>query len=258
MTTMQSFLAALRGGLTNAARLRLVLPLYLSGLALGLLQAWPAALAAGSGPLLEGLAAGDWDALTLLAIADGEALAPVALLWVVGALAAALAFGGAYNLFSGGILSVWAGRGFWAGCRRHFWGFVGLGALLVLLAILALLAAGLVGAAAGFGAATLTALALLELVNIWGEYGRAAAVAADRASPLAALGRAARLIARRPLGVLALAALGALLHLSIWGAYNALAGRAGWAAPLLQQAAALAWAWVKLLRLGWASAYTEQ
>lgn len=255
---MQSFLGAMRGGLTNASRLRLVLPLYLTGLIIGLLQAWPALLAAGAGPLLEQLAAGELDALTLLGAADSSAIAPVALLWATASLVAAVVFAGAYNLFSGGILSVWAGRGFWAGCKRHFWGFVGLGALLLLLAILALTLAGFVGALAGFGAATLTALLLLELVNIWGEYGRAAAVSAERTNPLAALGRAARLIAGRPLGVLALAALGVLLHLSIWGAYNALAGRAGWAAPLVQQAAALGWVWVKLLRLGWASAYTGQ
>jgi hypothetical protein len=255
---MQNFLAALRGGLANASRLGLVLPLYLVGLALGLAQAWPAVPAGGGGPLLDQLAAGEQDALTLAGIANPSGVGSIAMLWAAASLLGVLLFAAAYNLFSGGILSVWGGGRFWAGCRRHFWGFVGLGALLVLLAILALVAAGFVGAAFGFGVATVVALVLLELVNVWGEYGRAAAVRAGSANPLAALGGAARLIAGRPLGVLALAALGVLLHVSIWGAYNALAGRAGWAAPLLQQAAAFAWIWVKLLRLGWASAYTGQ
>lgn len=255
---MQSFLAALRGGLARAAQLRLALPLYLVGLALGLLQAWPTATALGAGPLLEQLAAGNADALTLLAVADPDALTPVALLWVLGALGAALAFAGAYNFFSGGILSAWAGGEFWAGCRRYFWGFVGLGALLLLLTILALVAASIVGTAAGFVAAAITAVALLQLINLWGEYARAAAVAQGRANPLAAMGAAARVIAGRPLGVIALAALGLLLHLGISAAYSALGGRLGWGAPAAQQAAVFGWAWVKLLRLGWASAYTRQ
>lgn len=255
---MQHFLTALRGGFANASRLWLVLPLYLSGLLIGLVQAWPALAAVNTGPLLDQLAAGDPDAFTLLGVADSAAVASTALLWAGASLLGVLLFAAAYNLFSGGILSVWAGRGFWQGCRHHFWGFVGLGALLLLLAILALIVAGGVGVAAGFGAATLTALILLELVNIWGEYGRAAAVRSGSGNPLAALGGAARLIVRRPLGVLALAGLGVLLHVSIWGAYNALAGRMGWGAPLLQQAAAFGWIWVKLLRLGWASAYTGQ
>jgi hypothetical protein len=33
--------------------------------------------------------------------------------------------------------------------------------------------------------------------------------------------------------------------------------RLSWWAPLAQQAAALVWVWVKLLRLGWASAVVE-
>lgn len=258
MTPMNVFLAALRGGLARAARPALALPLYLAGLALGLAQAWPAATAGGAGPLLDRLAAGDPDALTLLGIADPGGLAPVALLWALGALGAALVYGGAYTFFSGGILAAWDGGAFWAGCRRYFWGFFGLGALLILLALLALAAASAVGVAAGLGAGVVTALALLQLVSLWGEYARAAAVARGSANPLAALGAAARVIARRPLGVLALAALGLLLHLSISAAYNALGGRAGWGAPLVQQAAAFGWAWVKLLRLGWASAYTRQ
>jgi len=254
---MRSFLQALQGGLLRAAQLRLALPLYLAALLLGLLQAWPAALAGGTGPLLDDLAAGTNDALVMLFIADPGAVTPVALLWSLLTLGAVLAYAAAYNLFSGGILSAWAGGAFWPGCRRFFWGFTGLGALLLLLAVLAIGAAILVGMVGGLTAATLTALGLLQLVGLWGEYARAAAVANGRASPLAALGAGARSIIRQPLGVLALAVLGLLLHAAIAAAYGALGGRVGWAAPILQQAAVLGWLWVKLLRLGWAAAYTR-
>jgi hypothetical protein len=258
MTMMHGFLAALRGGLARAAQLRLALPLYMAGLLIGLAQAWPAPLVAREGPLLDLLAGGELDALTYLLAGDSGASAPQLLLWVALALLGALLLAGLYNFFSGGILSVWAGGPFWAGCRRFFWCFVAIGSLLVILLVLAMVAVGFVAAAAGFTAAAAVGLVLVQLIGLLGEYARAAAIAADRANPIAALAAGGRQIVRRPLGILALAALGVLLHASISAAYNALGGHAGWGAPVLQQAAAFGWVWVKLLRLGWAAAYMGQ
>lgn len=254
---MRQLQHALVDGLRRAADLRLCLPLYLTGLALGVAQAWPAAFAGGAGPLLEPLALGDGEALIRLLLADGgRAVAPGAGAWALLAALAALLYALAYNLFSGGMLGVMAGRArFWEGCRRFFWPFVGLGALLVLLAALALAAATLAGLFGGMAAGAAVALSLLQLVGLLGEYGRAVAVAADRRNPLVALGGAARFVIRRLPGALALAALGLLLHWAVAAAYGALGGRAGYAAPLAQQLAALAWLWVKQLRLGWALAY---
>jgi hypothetical protein len=253
---MRQLQHALLSGLRGAAPPRLALPLYLTGLALGLLQAWPAASAGAAGPLLEPLALGQGEALIRLIVADaGQSVGPGAALWLLLALGATLAYACAYNLFSGGMLSVMAGRrGFWAGGRRFFWAFTGLGALLVLLALLAMAAGALVGWFAGLAAGAATALALLQLVGLLGEYGRAAAVAADRANPVAALGRAGRFIAGHLPGVLALGALGLLLHGAVTLAYGAV-GAAGYLALVAQQLAALAWVWVKGLRLGWAMAY---
>lgn len=256
---MRSFNAALVGGLLQARRPLLALPLYLTGLALGLAQAWPAAWAEASGPLLEPLAHGGTDAIVQLLIAsEAQALAPGALGWLALALGATLVYGAAYNLFSGGALSVIAGRrGFWAGARRYFWCFTGMGVLLILLAIIALAAAALAGVLAGIPASIPVAIVLIQLISLLGEYGRAVAVSRERRSPLAALGGAAGFIGRHLPGVLALAALGLLLHWGVAAAYGAVGGRAGAAAPLAQQAAALAWVWVKQLRLGWALAYVE-
>jgi hypothetical protein len=257
VAAMERFGATFRAGLRRAARPLLVLPLYLTGLLLGLLQAWPALRAGAAGPLLGDLAAGSDDALALLFIADPGALAPLTLLWAAGALVAAAAYGLAYGFFSGGILGAWAGAPFWAACRRFFLGFTALGLLLLLMAALAIVAAVIVGVALGFGSALVTAIVLLQLIGLWGEYGRAAAVAAGRANPIVALGAGARAIARRPVAALALAALGLLLHVAVAAAYGAAGPRMGWWAPLAQQAAALAWVWVKLLRLGWAAAVVE-
>lgn len=251
---MERFRIAFLAGLRRAARPWLLLPLYLTGLLLGLLQAWPALRAGGAGPLLDDLALGNADALVQLFVADPGATAPLTLLWMLGGLVASMVYGLAYNFFSGGILSVWAGVSFWAGCRRFFLGFTGLGLLLVLMALLALVGAIIVGVVAGFGAALIIAIILLQLIGLWGEYGRAAAVAAGRQNPFVALGSGARALARRPLTALLLAGFGLLLYFAIAAAYGALGPRLGWWAPLAQQAAALGWVWVKLLRLGWASA----
>jgi hypothetical protein len=254
---MERFAATFLAGFRRGSMPRLILPLYLTGLLLGLLQAWPALGAGAAGPLLDDLAAGDDDALALLFIADTGAMATPTLLWAAGTLAAAAAYGLAYSFFSGGILGTWAGAPFWAACRRYFLGFTALGLLLLLMAALALVAAALVGVALGFGAALAVAMVLLQLIGLWGEYGRAAAVAAGRSNPLAALGAGARAIARRPLAALALGALGLLLHVAVATAYGAVGPRMGWWTPLAQQGAALAWVWVKLLRLGWAAAVVE-
>jgi hypothetical protein len=252
------FRDTLVGGFQRALALWLALPLYLAGLLLGLLQAWPALGANGAGPLLNDVAAGQGDGLLLFVLADPAATAPFALVWVVAALAVALIYGLAYNFFGGGILGAWAGTPFWAGCRRYFLSFTILGVLLVLMAVAVIVLASLVGAVAGFTTALVVAVVLLQLVGLWGEYSRAAAVAAGRAEPIFALGAGARAIARRPLAALALALLGLLLHGGIAALYSAIGPRVGWWAPLVQQAAAFAWVWAKLLRLGWAAALVEQ
>ncbi len=255
---MRQFQQVLLEGIRQAARPWLALPLYLTGLALGLAQAWPVTGAVGLGPLLEPLALGQDEAIAALLLGAGQDLAPGVATWLLVAALASLAYASAYNFFSGGLLVALTGRaGFWAGCRRYFWSFTGLGGLLVFLALLAVAAAAFVGSFGGLTAGALLALALLQLIGLLGEYARAVAVSRDRRNPLLALGGAGRFIARRLPGVLALAGLGLLLHWAVAAAYGALGGRAGYLAPLAQQLAALAWVWVKQLRLGWAIQYVN-
>lgn len=246
-------------GTRRAADLRLLLPLYLTGLLMGLAQAWPAAYAGGAGPLLEALARGETEAMVRLAMAgDVQALASGALAWIALAGLAALVYALAYNLFSGGMLSVMAGRApYWAGCKRYFLSFTGLGVLLVLLAAIAIGAGIGAGMAGGPIVGVVTALVLLQLVGLLGEYGRAVAVAQDTRNPFAALGSAGRFVGSRLPGVLGLALLGLLLHGIVTAGYSAAGGRAGLFAPVAQQLAALGWLWVKQLRLSWALAYVE-
>ncbi len=70
---MQLLRDVLLNGLRQSLRIRLLWPLYLCGLALGLLQTWPLLIAAANGalfdPFLGYLARGGGDALADLAIA---------------------------------------------------------------------------------------------------------------------------------------------------------------------------------------------
>lgn len=247
---------ALIGGLRLAAQPGPALPLYLWGLLLGLLQSWPALLVARSGlagPLLDELARGDTAALLSLFRGDeAGAQATALLLWLLAAL-----YGAAYNFFSGGALGRWAdARSYWAACRHTFWSFTGLGALLLVFAGLAVTLGWLAGAALGLWAGAATTLALLQIANLLGEYARAIVVVDGRRDPARALRLALGLCARQP-GTLALGLAGLVLHAALgW-----LAGRTGalglGLSLALGQILALAWVWLKLLRLGWAMAYVR-
>jgi hypothetical protein len=261
---MQSFQEILVGGLRQALRLRLLWPLYVCGLALGLLQTWPLLIAAAGGalfnPFLGYLARGGGDALADLEIASPMAFGLNAGLWALAALALVVVFGLAYNFFSGGILSVWAGtRPFWAGCRYTFWAFTGLGVLLVLLAALALGIVALLGGLLGTSGMLIVAVVLLQLINLAGEYARAVAVAYKRRNPFVLLGRAVAFYVSNP-GALLLALLGLLLHAALLLLVGALLSAIGGtvADVAIQQLAVLAWLWIKLLRLAWALSYVRQ
>lgn len=260
---MSYFLVATGDGIRRARQIWLILPLYLVGLALGLVQAWPLLIAGGPNglrnPFLSELVTGGSDALLDLFLGSPAAPAQT-LAWAGSALLLMQLFGLSYSLFSGGMLSVAARRlSFWAGCRRFFWSFLGLGAVLVLLAALAALIAGLGGAMlSNPNAGLLVTLLLLQLLNVVGEYARAIAVARDRRNPFVLLGAALSFCQRHPAGVLALALLGLLLHASVIALYLGLAGfPLGISALLMQQLIVLLWLWIKLLRLTWALSYVS-
>jgi hypothetical protein len=260
---MNHFRTALGDGLRRAQKLWLILPLYLVGLALGLVQAWPLLIAGGPNglrnPFLDELVVGGSDALIDLFL--GSAAAPTqALAWAGSALLLAQLFGLAYTFCSGGMLSVAAGElSFWAGCWRFFWSFLGLGAMLVLLAALLLLMAGLAGATLGGANLGLVAgLLLLQLLNLVGEYARAIAVVRRRRNPFVLLGAALSFCLHHLAGVLALALLGLLLHAAVVVLYLELAGLPlGVGALVVQQLIVVLWLWVKLLRLTWALSYVS-
>jgi hypothetical protein len=244
-------------------RWHVMLPLYIFGLLLGLVQTWPL-LGAGSAalhnPFLGELAAGSGDANITVLLSDPATVGQTAGLWAGATLLLALLFGLAYNFFSGGVLSVYTETGsFWSGCRRMFWSFTGLGVLLVLLALIIVVLATILSGLVGARGATIVALVLLQLVNVTGEYARALAVVRNRRNPIALLGMAMGFCRRHLAGVLALALVGLLLHAALAVLYGQLAGALAGAALviLLQQLVVLAWLWVKLLRLAWAASYVR-
>lgn len=245
---------------------RALLPLYIVGLLLGLAQAWPLLGAAARGalnnPFAGTLAGGGIEPAIDLFLSDPGTVGAAAGLWMLAALVLTLLFGMAYNFFSGGIIDAYLGgsaRSFWAACRATFWPFTGLGFLLVLLALLLAVVEAILGGAIGQPAALIVAAILLQIANMLGEYARALAVARGRRNPFVLLGQACRFCARHPAGTLALALLGVLLHMALALLYRAVADAIG-GSPLLvawQQLMALAWLWVKLLRLAWAAAYVR-
>ncbi len=130
---MKYLRAAVRGGLRQARQFWLILPLYVVGLVLGLVQTWPLLVAGSRGglhnPFLGELAAGGTD-IALDLLIGSPAARTQALAWAGVALLLTLLFGLAYTYCSGGMLNVAAGMlPFWAGCQRFFWSFLGLGAL---------------------------------------------------------------------------------------------------------------------------------
>lgn len=246
-----------RWGLRTAAHhWRLLLPLYLSGLLLGLVQTWPVLVAISNGALhnllLSAVAYGDTRALIDLLISvplSGGG----AVIWALLALLLTAIFSMLYNIFSGGIVSVYAGtRTFWSGSKRMFWAFTGLGVLLVLLGLLLLILTGLLVSTIGSLGLVIGALAL-ALLNTLGEYARVLAVVNDRHNPLALILRAAHFILRSPI-VLIYAVVSTLLY----GLVTVLYTSTTTALPstpwiiLWQQAIILAGLWIKLLRLAWA------
>jgi hypothetical protein len=258
---MNQLREAVRGGLRQARQFWLILPLYVVGLVLGLAQTWPLLVAGNRGglhnPFLGELAAGGPDVVVDLMIGSSAARTQ-ALAWVGVALLLTLLFGLAYTYCSGGMLSVAAGMfPFWAGCRRFFWSFLGLGALLVVLAVLMIVIASLGGLwLGGAGLGLIVALLLIQALNIVGEYARVIAVAHNRRNPFLLFAAALAFCLRHLGGVLALALLGLLLHAGVAALALGLANlplAAG--ALVVQQLVVLLWLWVKLLRLSWALNY---
>jgi hypothetical protein len=259
------FQQALVDGLRRALRQpRLLLPLYLCGLLLGLVQTWPLLVALGNGalfnPFLGELASGGGDALANLFLGDPVAPGSAAL-WGLLVLPLTALFSLAYNVFSGGILSVYAGRrSFWAGCRSLCWSFMGLGALLLLLVVLVVAASALLAALFGGRVGLIFALLALQIVGALGEYARAIAVVYDRRNPLVLLSRALAFFSRHLGGVLLFALLGLLIYGGLTLLYTLAAGpltQFAVALLLWQQLALLAGIWLKLLRLAWAISYVE-
>lgn len=269
--------ATVRGTRAALRHWRLLLPLYLAGLGLGLLQTWPL-LAAGAdalrNPFLGELA--DGSAGLDLWIANPSSVGFATGAWALLALLASALFSLAYNFFSGGILAAYTIDStasartvgaptegpllqFWWACRRWFWSFTGLGLLIVVLALIGVAVAVSVGVALGGWAGAIVGALLLELVNTLGEYARALGVARDRRNPFALLDMAAGFVRRHFVGVLTLALLGLLLHMALVAAYGPVARAfGGWPAVILwQQLAVLGWLWVKLLRLAWAASYVR-
>src|SRR5206468_12984238 len=142
-----------------------ILPLYLTGLLLALVQTWPLLANRNQAlynPFLGELAAGGSDAYISLFLSGPTRAGQTLGAWVSIALLFGLLFALAYNFYSGGAVSVYAGtRPFWAGCRRTFWAFIGLGALLLVLLALAIILAALFGLALGTGGAAIVALLLI-------------------------------------------------------------------------------------------------
>jgi hypothetical protein len=265
---MATFRRVLEQGVRSALRhWSLLLPLYLAGLLLGLLQTWPL-LSAGvalDNPFMRNLAAGGVEPIFELWMAN-PAIAQSAALWILAALLLSLLYGLVYNFFAGGILAVLATDdarasvpSFWAGCWRWFGSFTGLGILLVIIGLLAAVVGAIAGGLAGGYGAAIGALAGLQLINALGEYARALAVAHDRRNPFALIGMALSFVLRHLGGVLALALLGLALHAGLTALY-VLGARALGGSPVLvvwQQVAVVGWLWVKLVRLAWAIRYAR-
>jgi hypothetical protein len=263
---MRTFRQALLGGVSQALRhWRVLLPLYGISLLLGLLQTWPLWQAASGGalrnPFLNNLAGGGTDAVIDLLLGNGMmAVAAQTGLWIAAALSLSIVFGLAYTFFAGGMLSVYAGtRSFWAGCRDTFWSFAGLGLLIVTLSLLALLVGALFGALGGVIAGVIVTLMLLQVVNVLGEYARAAAITHERRNPFVLLGLAILFCARKFGGVLGFLLLGLLLAAALAALYGGLARVLGGSVVLVivQQFVVLGWIGLKALRLAWALSYVQ-
>lgn len=252
-----------QGWNTALYKWRVLLPLYVASLLLGAVQIWPLLMIGGEAlynPFLGRLAAGGADNYMSLLLNNPTGVGQLTLAWVMLALLCALLFSLSYNFFSGGILSVYAGTlPFWAGCRRTFLSFTGLGMLLLVLLTLLLPVSLLFGWLFGFWGAIIALLSLLQIVNLIGEYARAVAVIRGRRNPFVLLAMAIGFCSRNAAGVLVLALLGLILHATlvlaagmfgvvVAGAFLTIVG---------QQITMLGWLWMKLVRLAWALSYVR-
>jgi hypothetical protein len=164
-------------------------------------------------------------------------------------------YGLLYNFWSGGIVSIAAGRRrFWPGGRRTFWSFTALGLMLLVLIGIAAAIGVLVEGLLGWGSLVLVAV-LVALINTLGEYARAAAAVDDRQNPFVLLGQAMLFCLRYLPGVLALSVIGFVLYAALFATY-------GWASDqvsgsflqvVLQQITAFLFIGIKALRLIWAT-----
>lgn len=250
-------------GLRNVADLRRALPLYLASLILGLVQTWP---------VLFGFASGRLDRLNLQRLLnDSDAVVgllsqtdvlPVIGWWVLLLPMISAIYGFVYNLFSGGMLSVWNdSRSFWAGSRRFFLSFSALGVMLVVLALIVATVTGII--ATSVASATTIVIVVgavvLQVTNLFGEYARAIAVVRDRRNPFVIFGAAISFCVRHP-ATFGLGVLGLLLQLGLGAAYLGLFRFVG-SSPLsivIDQIFVFAWLAIKLLRLAWARAYAAR
>jgi hypothetical protein len=247
--------AILRAGIRSASQWKLLLPFYLAITLVSLMQSWPVfGNAAPSNPLIESLAANSSDAFADL-LASTPAVAPSIGIWSMLTIVVGWLVGILYAYFAGGIISVWAGsRTLWQGSRHFIASFLVLGLLLTILNMLALLIGSLAAWRFGAWVGAGVALVLIQLVNVLGEYARAAAITHQRRNPFVLVWHAGRTIVRRAPVAFSLSLVGLALHGAIIMLYTSLATKLG-GSPLsivLEQAVVVLWLWVKILRLGWA------
>ncbi len=261
---MQTLRNAFIVGLQRSLQWPLLLPLYLTGLIFGLVQTWPVWVFGdfGTNPQLASIATQELDALLNLLLGN-QAVQITAgysvLLWIGLSLLLLLLYSLAYHFFSGGILSVWSGMsGFWAGCRRFFWTYIGLGLLLALfftmITVISTVLISLLGQI-GMG----IGLLLITLLSLWGEYARALAPIRNQYNPFKLLVAAFSFGIHQPVGVVVLGLLGFGLHFIVLRFYTTLSAALSGTLSLvlLQQFVVLLWLWIKLLRLAWALSYIQ-
>lgn len=253
---------ALRVGLRRVFRYwRPIVLLYGINLGLGLIEMWP--LLRGNAlynPFLNDLVTGGSSALVNLFLGASSAWLTVAA-WLALAIPLLLIYGLAYNFVAGGALSTYGSiRPFWAGSRRMFWSFTGLGLLVIVLIVCMLIVSGIVGWLVGLRVGMLVGVVLIQIVNLLGEYARAVAVARDRHNPFVVFGWACVFCVRNMGGVLLLAVLGLILTGGLAALYAGvtvlLPGSP--AIVLAQQLLTLGWLAIKLLRLSWAITYVQR
>jgi hypothetical protein len=255
-------------GLRNSKSLKLMLPLYLAGLLIGLFQLWPLAWLLDQqlsrSPFLDRLVLSELSSFInfVLGSPDQMLVGSIFSIWLLISLFLPIVFGVFYNVLSGGMLSASNGMlPFWAGCLRYFWSFNALGIILLVAALIVM------------GTATVLAnlfnslnfvilicgLVLLQLLNLLGEYARAIAIVRQRRNPFVLFGAALVFCARRLPGALVFGSFGLLLNIALAAFYWY--GSQAISQPILlivfQQICLFAWVWIKFLRLLWALFYVQ-